>query len=167
MECHWSRISWSFSFFSFPPLSSFHHCSILKTWLPPGCVIALPRRHIITSWIFKLGASPLTRHLTGSRVRKCLYRTINCEMHKSTSLLNWTVCYTHKPYSATITNSTGQSPFWETDTHSISQEICHLLWTPKIYYHAHKSLLYQKNPVHTLTSKLLKIHFNIIPPIYA
>jgi hypothetical protein len=63
----------------------------------------------------------------------------------------------------------GQSPFWEIDTHSISQEICRLIRTPKIYYHAHHSLLldpilYQKNPVHTLISNLFIIHFNIIPP---
>lgn len=87
-----------------------------QTWLLPWM---WDRQLIITSRVCKLGASTLTRHLTGSTARKFLY----CEMHIFTSVLKWTVCYKHKPYCATITNSTGQSPFWEIDTQLVTKSV--------------------------------------------
>jgi hypothetical protein len=32
-----------------------------------------------------------------------------------------------------------QSPSWEADSHSASEEVIHLLWNVKIYYRVHKS----------------------------
>jgi len=40
-----------------------------------------------------------------------------------------------------LTNYMEQSPSWEANGHSASQEITHLLWNPKVHYHARSSLL--------------------------
>jgi hypothetical protein len=60
-----------------------------------------------------------------------------------------------------------QSPSWETDSHSASQEIPCLLLDAKVYYRDHKSptlgtVLSQMNPIHNLTPCLFKIHFENI-----
>ena len=46
-----------------------------------------------------------------------------------------------------------QSPSWEANRFSTSQEIQHILWNPKVYYRVYKSpppvhILSQINPVH-------------------
>jgi len=68
-----------------------------------------------------------------------------------------------------LTHSTEQSPYWEADRFSASQEIPHTLWNPKIHYRIHKCpppdpILGQLDPVHATTSQFLKIHLNIIFP---
>ena len=60
-----------------------------------------------------------------------------------------------------------QSPSWEANWFTASQEIPRILWNPKVHYRTHKRsppvpILGQPNPVPT--SHLLEIHPNIIHP---
>ena len=62
-----------------------------------------------------------------------------------------------------------QIPSWWTNRFSASQEIPRILRNPNVHYHVYKSrspvpILSQINPVHVVTSHLLKIHLNIILP---
>ena len=62
-----------------------------------------------------------------------------------------------------------QSPSWEANWFTASQEFPHILWNPKVHYHTHKrpppiSILGLPNPVLIPTSYLLEIHPNIIHP---
>jgi hypothetical protein len=67
-----------------------------------------------------------------------------------------------------LTYSMEQSPSWEANWFTASQEIPLILCNPKVYCRIHKcpspvSILSQLNPVHTPTFHFLKIHLNIIP----
>jgi hypothetical protein len=62
-----------------------------------------------------------------------------------------------------------QSPSWEANSYSASQETPLLLWNPKVHYRLHKSpplvpVPSEINPDHTFPPYFPKIHSNIIPP---
>jgi hypothetical protein len=74
-----------------------------------------------------------------------------------------------KKYAILLTYCMDQSPSWEANHFSASQEIPRILWIPKVHYCSHKFLppvpfLIQLDQVHTPTSHFLKIHLNIIYP---
>ena len=68
-----------------------------------------------------------------------------------------------------LTYSMEQSPSWEANRFSASQEIPHILWISKIHYLVYKCpptvpILSQIDPVHTPSSYFLNIYLNIILP---
>ena len=68
-----------------------------------------------------------------------------------------------------LTYSKVQSPSWEANWFTASQEIPRILRKPTVHYRTHKRpppvpILCQPNPVHIPTSHLLEIHPNIIHP---
>jgi hypothetical protein len=59
------------------------------------------------------------------------------------------------------------SPSWGETKSAATQEFPSILWNPKVHYRVQKtppmvSILSQNNPIHTITSYLSKIHFNIV-----
>ena len=61
-----------------------------------------------------------------------------------------------------LTYSVEQSPFWEANRFSASQQIPRILWNTKVQYRDHKCppqvpILSQLDPVHTRTSHFVKI----------
>jgi hypothetical protein len=71
--------------------------------------------------------------------------------------------------SDTTTNSTELCPTWKTFSGSATEEFSNICYNPKVHYRVRKNpqlvaFLSQMNPVHTTTSYLSKICFNIILP---
>jgi hypothetical protein len=58
-----------------------------------------------------------------------------------------------KLFFSKLTYSIEQSPYWEANGHSASQEIPGILWHPNVYYYVHKGpslvpIMIQMLPVH-------------------
>jgi hypothetical protein len=65
-----------------------------------------------------------------------------------------------------ISNSTEQSPSWEANSHSASQEILRLFYTPKIHYRVRKGpplvlILSQIHPIHTFSLYFPNSHLGV------
>jgi hypothetical protein len=62
-----------------------------------------------------------------------------------------------------MTNSTDQSPSWESNSRPASQEFPCLLRNPEVYYRVYKippliHILNQMNPIHTFSPYVCKVH---------
>ena len=82
-------------------------------------------------------------------------------------LKGWKSSNIWEPYL--LTHSTEQSPSWEANRFSVSEEIPRISWNAMVRYRVHKymplvPILSQLDPIHTPTSYFLKIHLNIILP---
>jgi len=77
--------------------------------------------------------------------------------------------FAYLPTASQPTNSMQQSPSWEANMSSASQEIPRILRNPGVHYRIHRNqppilILGQMNSVHPLPLRFFKIHFNIILP---
>ena len=97
---------------------------------------------------------------------QCPVLIISCygEQHRMQS---WSSLRYHPSTLPIFTYSMEQSPSWEANQFSASQEIPRILWNPKVHYLIHKCpssvrILSQINPVNSPTSHSLNIHLNII-----
>ena len=87
---------------------------------------------------------------------------INFHAYLFTCILTYLLTYL-------LTYSMEQTPSWEANRFSASQEIPHILWNPKVHFRIHKfpppaPVLSHLDPVHVPKSYFLKIHLNIILP---
>ena len=89
--------------------------------------------------------------------------------YSDTSIIKRRDCAARIVQACLLTYSMEQSPSWETNGFSASQNIPRILWNPKFHYRIPKCpspvpVLSRLDPVHTPASHCLKIHLNIILP---
>ena len=94
--------------------------------------------------------------------------TAKRKMRKATDTMLPTILATSLVQCNLLTYSV-QSPSWEANRFTASQEMSRISRNPKVHYCTHKrpplvSILGQPNPIHLPTSHLLEIHTIIIHP---
>ena len=128
----------------------------MSVWSPGSVLCELPKVTVLNNWlkyIILVNLLVWLHMLSGSC--RCMSAALFWPLQQT---------YTGKD----LTYSIKQSP-WEANRLSLSQEITHILWNPKLQYHIHKCslpvpILSQLDPVHNPTSHFLDIHLNIIVP---
>ena len=104
----------------------------------------MPTRRSIIIWVMTTAFHILSNtFVTNSIVRRCvgynglLKASINyINKINLDAICTWMV-KVHSLFSL-LTYSMGQSPSWEANRFSASQEICHILWNPKVHYSMYK-----------------------------
>jgi len=121
----------------------------------------------ITRWSVHKYIHNVTKVMCALYVR-CTLSVLQKECRKV-----WGARYTldarYRSENTVLTYSMEQSPSWEANRFSSSQETPRILWNLKVHYRIHKwpppvPILSQLDPVHNPTSHFLKIHLNIILP---
>ena len=92
-----------------------------------------------------------------------------CGISGGQSVIGTYFCPSNYCFPYLLTYSMEQSPSWEANRLSASQEFPRILWNPKVHYRIHKypphvPILSHLDPVHIPTSHFLKILLNIILP---
>jgi len=85
----------------------------------------------------------------------------HCLMYLNKQLLplppdTWQTSQCNKDISS-LTNNMDQSPSWQANSHSASQEIARLFWNPTVRYHVHKNPQGLSPVSHFLTSWLFRV----------
>ena len=120
------------------------------------------KKCLYVNWTF---ASKCCPRSVDSQLADCNALCWSCTFMKATKLKRisrevdcvWNVMvHAQKPDLVLLTYSMQQSPSWEANRFSVSQEIPRILWNPKIHYRIHKCLppvpiLSQLDPVHNPT----------------
>jgi hypothetical protein len=110
------------------------------------------------------------RMFASVRIHKCLWALCLPNEGKKSEIGVWMIDTLLSEVltipASILTYSMENSPSWEANWFSASQEIPLILWNSKVHYRIHKCpppvpILNQIDPVHTPTFHFLKIHLNL------